>query len=434
MHCMRLLAVLLFAVPALAQMHLRNESVEAAFDQRGVTAIQSEGSSVTRTLRDGWSLTIDRETLTSNDAVPTVEARPGHVRYHYRIRGYQVEVDYALLPGRAFLTKQLTILQAPAPHYTLHRAEPLALQLDEAPVETRVPGANAPQLGMTPEQTRAALPPRDFGLFLRFGRTPAEGLMLLVQNPYLHAESNAHAASLSYSPEMDWDAASGPFHTDLAILGPDRLTGSLLPKEMPLEWRLSSPFDELSDGLDRGEAEAFTAAVRAFLIAPPSEPSRVEVGWTLNDYQVEYGTSAGKAEYRRIIDSTAQLGITTLLYAASNTALSSRDDDTDSWHWEHTLWLNLGQKIRRGEWDPATSPIPLDVTELIAYGRAKHVGILAYVYPSVPFAGNPAWLVADAHLRYATLASRAYQDLLIRDLLAFKRRTGIAVTLLTTPF
>jgi hypothetical protein len=48
----------------------------------------------------------------------------------------------------------------------------------------------------------------------------------------------------------------------------------------------------------------------------------------------------------------------------------------------------------------------------------------------LPFAQNPAWLVSDAKKKqknsYATLASREFQDFLIRELLVFKERTGIS--------
>ena len=68
---------------------------------------------------------------------------------------------------------------------------------------------------------------------------------------------------------------------------------------------------------------------------------------------------------------------------------------------------------------------------MVSYAKQKHVGLLAYVYPSAPFAANPSWLVkrpakdGDA-FTYATLASRELQDYLIRNLIAFQKRTGIA--------
>ncbi len=156
----------------------------------------------------------------------------------------------------------------------------------------------------------------------------------------------------------------------------------------------------------------------------------MEVGWTLNDYQIDVGTAEGKAEYKRIINSASALGIRTLLYAPGNSNLAERTQSADTWSWEYVLWLNMGQKIRRGEWNPAKDPLPQDVTDMVAYAKSKHVGLLAYVYPSVPYSRNPAWLVKkqgeEERFSYATLSSREFQDYLLINLLAFQRRTGIA--------
>ena len=140
--------------------------------------------------------------------------------------------------------------------------------------------------------------------------------------------------------------------------------------------------------MDEAEIAAFTDCVRAFLIDPASSPISVEVGWTLNDYQIDVGTDEGKAEYKRIIDTASALGVQTLLYAPGNSKLADRTESTDSWSWEYVLWLNLGEKIRKGEWDPARDPIPASVSEMVAYAKQKHVGLLAYVYPSVPYGGR----------------------------------------------
>jgi len=81
--------------------------------------------------------------------------------------------------------------------------------------------------------------------------------------------------------------------------------------------------------------------------------------------------------------------------------------------------------------------IPDSVSEILSFAKQKHVGLLAYVYPSVPFAKNPSWIAsgghggdspafADSNYKYATLASREFQDYLIQNLIAFQRRTGIA--------
>jgi hypothetical protein len=171
--------------------------------------------------------------------------------------------------------------------------------------------------------------------------------------------------------------------------------------------------------------------VRAFLIHPSSKPISVEVAWTLNDYQIDIGTREGLAEYKRLIDSTAELGVETLLYTGSNSKVSDMRNNTDAWKVEHLLWLNLGKEIRAGKWDPADGPMPADMTELLNYAKSKHVGILAYVYPSLPFAQDKTWLAVNTWPAYrdypaASLGSHAFQDFLIKELVNFQHRSGIA--------
>ena len=88
------------------------------------------------------------------------------------------------------------------------------------------------------------------------------------------------------------------------------------------------------------------------------------------------------------------------------------------------MWLGLGQKIRKGQWKPESSPVPSSVQEMLDYAKSKNVKLVAYVYPVLPFAGNPNWLVGE-HKDAASLANREFQDWLIKELLAFYRRMGI---------
>jgi hypothetical protein len=268
---------------------------------------------------------------------------------------------------------------------------------------------------------------KDYGAFLRLSKQT--GLMLLVQNPFLDVVRDGQSVSLAYAPEMQWNKEWGKFVTDTACIGPYRQTGQRFPREMVTEWHLP-PASTPDDGMDRAEVAAFTDCVQKFLVYRAQEPNSVEVGWTLNDYQIDVGTEAGREEYKRIIDTASSLGVKTLLYAPENSKLSERTESADTWSWEYVLWLNLGEKIRRGEWDPAKDPVPADVSSMIAYAKQKHVGLLAYVYPSVPFAKNPSWIVktpgGDAHFSYASLGSRELQDYLIHNLVEFEKRTGIA--------
>jgi hypothetical protein len=130
-----------------------------------------------------------------------------------------------------------------------------------------------------------------------------------------------------------------------------------------------------------------------------------------------------------VLDQASASGAQYVLYAPSNSALSRREESVDDWSWEHVLWLGLGQKIRRGEWNPRTSPIPASVQEMVDYARGKQLGLLAYVYPVLPFSQNPEWLVParnNPNKRAASLGNRALQDWLIEELVAFHDRTGIA--------
>lgn len=49
----------------------------------------------------------------------------------------------------------------------------------------------------------------------------------------------------------------------------------------------------------------------------------------------------------------------------------------DAWGWENILWLGLGQKIRKGEWNIASDPIPPSIQEMLDYGKSKNVKLVA---------------------------------------------------------
>jgi hypothetical protein len=241
------------------------------------------------------------------------------------------------------VSKQLTVSYAPGGNFTVHRVVAWDLTLQDIVGSAYVPSTYVPQLGATIEESRRSFPGKDLGEFLRFAS--GHGLFLTIQNPFLEAAHDGQAASLGYAPEMSWRRSWGQFASDIACIGVYSLSGSRLPREMIPEWQ-TAPQVTPDDGMDQSEISGFTACVRAFLISPAPEPISVEVGWTLNDYQVDVGTPEGQAEYKRIIDTTSELGIKNLLYAPANSKLSVRSDSVDSWGWEYVLWLNLGERIR----------------------------------------------------------------------------------------
>jgi hypothetical protein len=409
---------------------LRNATTVVSFGPKGVASIE-DIQSRTRVgfERDAWSLMIDNAALRSDDSPASLlKTSADQVSYNYEISGYRIQVCYRLGANWRFVDKQIRVLRAPNPTFIVHRIVPWDLTVTNEVTSDYVPSAYVPQFGETIEQSRITLPGKDFGTFLRLADN--EGALLTVQNPYLEVKRDGQSVTVDYAPEMEWQQAWGTFASDAACIGAYRLTGRRKPREMALEWN-PAPTKTPDDGMDEAEIDAFTACVRAFLVDPPSTPNSVEVGWTLNDYQIDVGTEEGKAEYKRIIYTASALGIKTLLYAPGNSTLADRKQSADAWSWEYVLWLNLGEKIRKGEWDPVKDPIPSSVTEMVAYAKEKDVGLLAYVYPSIPYAANPSWLVTGNAKKgdtftYATLASRDLQDYLIRNLIAFQKRTGIA--------
>lgn len=416
--------------PCLAQtIELRNDHVVARLGSRGLESLEDLASHhQIHFASDEFSIEIDDAKVDSAPLRPSVNMPGGNqVVYSYASGGYRFEVRYELQPGWRFISKQIAIVQAPHATFTVHRAEPVKFALGEAIQSSYIPGAYFPHFGETRKESRAEGHGSDYGAFVRFGREA--GAMFLVQNPFLKASVNGKNVSLAYSPEIAWNSAWGEFATDAACIGVYSLSGERLPADMALEWQLPQA-KPAADGADREEIEEFTDCVRAFLVNPAPEPISVEVGWTLNDYQIDVATPEGRAEYKRVMDTASALGIRNLLYAPANTELAKREDDLDDWDWGHVLWLGFGQQIRKGTWNPESGAIPASVSEMLEYAKQKNISLLAYVYPSLPFAQNDTWIVTDPKKtqknRYATLASREFQDFLIRDLLAFKQRTGIA--------
>lgn len=91
------------------------------------------------------------------------------------------------------------------------------------------------------------------------------------------------------------------------------------------------------------------------------------------------GTADGVAEYGRILDANAALGVTHIVYEPQNTLHATRFNATDSWGWEASLWFSMGERLREGLWDPRADAVPADVLEMVSTARAKGLGLLACV-------------------------------------------------------
>ena len=395
---------------------LSNGKLRAEFGRGGLVSLTDlAGRRTWRITSDAFAVTVgDRTFQSAQLGTPSRQADRSRVTYRYAVEGFTFAVTWELRPEWNFLSKQLAVTGGRTNGIRVRDLELFRTTLVEGPTDVYLPPSANPSL-----QTGV------YGAALRFGER--NGLLVVAQNPFLQFTSNGTSFALRYAPDMEWRPEYGVFTSDRGLISPIRLTGNRLPAQMIPEWRASQ--DNPARGLDEAEVAAFTDMVRAFLLYKPREPINIFVGWCANDYQIDTGTPEGRAEYRRLIDQASSIGAQYVLYAPSNSALSRREESVDDWSWEHVLWLGLGQKIRKGEWDAKSSAVPSSVQEMVDYARGKGVGFLAYVYPVLPFPGNPDWLVPsrnDPRRQAANLANRALQDWLIEQLVSFHARTGIA--------
>jgi hypothetical protein len=403
---------------AQAPVTLENAGVRLEFGPRGLVSFTERTRGETYRFRaDEFSVTLDGvryQSATLEDPLRRLEAR--RVTYAWSAGPYRLETVYQLEPDWHFASKQLRVTGAPGPVYRVDQVAVFRAALEESPAEVFVPPTARPRAGTA-----------DYGVALRF--VDGRGLLVAVQNPFLHSERDADRPTefrVSYAPAMSWRSADGDFVADRGLIAPYRLTGRRQPLHMTPEWRYG-PADD-APGLDEAEVATFTDLVRAFLLHRPARPTNIFVGWCVNDYQIDIATAAGRAEYRRIMDRAAELGAEYVLFAPTNAALSRRVESADDWSWENLLWLGLGQRLRRSEWDPRRDAVPPAVQEMLDYARSRGLKLVAYVYPVVPFSQNREWLVRsprDSTRYYANLGVRSLQDWLIETLVAFHQRTGI---------
>jgi hypothetical protein len=407
-----------FAFTAGSEQILLNERLRVEFNERGLAAI--EDLALARAIgfgEDNFSIVIDGKEVRSETLTPQPPRKEGNrLIYNYVSPPYTLEAVYELRPGWRFVSKQILVKSPAGSEFHVQQMKVFRIHLVAPPREV-----------YTLDRSNRGLETGDYGAFLRFD--DALGMFALVQNPFLKVHQDGASFEITYNPEMDWKAEYGAFESDRGCLGTYMLTGRRLPDKMLAEWKLPGEAPAApGSGPDEAEVQAFTDCVRAFLLHEPNKPLRIHVAWCENDYQDDLDSPAGRAEVERIFDRAAELGADYVLTTATNSALARREDSVDDWKWEYELWLNLGQKIRKGEWNPQTDPLPASVEWLLDLGRSKGVKLIAYVYPVLPFLQNPAWL-AHSKLQgekpYASLGVRSFQDWLIENLLAFYHRTGI---------
>ena len=271
----------------------------------------------------------------------------------------------------------------------------------------------------------------DYGVFLRFENN-SWGAFVLAQNPFLKWQSNGADFSLSYKVDMDWKLEYGRFKSDRGMIGTYKLIGQRTSPYMPShpKWVMDVDHNYEQTGMDLAEVNAYIDCVRQFLLYRPDKSLRIHVPWCENDYQIDIATTDGEAQFKRIVDICSELNIGNMLYTVRNTQIATRAEATDAWHWGHLLWLNMGPKIEKNQWDPQTDNLPEKTREMIKYAGNKNVRLMAYVYPTMAFSQNKQWLTPRNIHRpewlSANVGFRSFQDWLIENLIAFKRRSGIS--------
>ena len=217
-----------------------------------------------------------------------------------------------------------------------------------------------------------------------------------------------------YAPTMAFGAAA--HETDGAIIG---LTGQLGKYAV-------------APGVDVfvGERQAFVACVEEHQLDTASREHKtvkINVAWDESDYQIDVGTAAGRAEYRRIIDRNAELGVTHIVYEPRNTLHASRFNSTDGWGWEASLWFGMGEQIREGRFDPRTDDAPADIVEMVQYAKSRGIGLCSYVYPALHFAALKQWWVGSG-IDVVNLGVEQVQEYFIQTWLPTLRQTSPLLT------
>ncbi len=402
--------------------YLSNDKIKAEFNNRGLSGITDLALSQTVTFeKDEFSITVDGKKNDSEPISPdSVKKEKGRLVYIFEMAPFTIKVVYELKPGWRFISKQIFVKSPKGTEYRVNHLDAFLSVLTN------------------PISSEYRIYRGKYGAFVRLGGAdspesgnPTYGMFLVLQNPFVEWNLEGQNISLAYSPEMQWKSDYGDFVADRALIGTYKLSGTAFPANTVPEWRYVRDPEEagMDDPMvDMAEIEALTDCVRAFLLVKPGGSLRIHVGWCENDYQIDVGTPEGVEEYKRIIDMAADLGCEYILYGPENSKVSDRREDTDAWGWENVLWFGLGQKIRKGEWDPRKDAVPKSVQDMLRYARSKKIKLVAYAYPTLGFKQNPEWTDwsggrTGGYVGVDT-GVRSFQDWWIETLVAFQKRTG----------
>ncbi len=387
---------------------LQNARTRAVFDDRGLVAVHdiTSGKAVALS-RDHTAVFLGDEALDTEFLKPALDSTTTTSRV-YRLQSgrWTARIIYDLEPNWHFVTKRVEVTADGDRDFRVRRLEMLR-----------------GELAMAPE---GELRQRE-ATFLRFS---GHGLFVTLQNPFGQWKRQDTRFSLAYPPDMLWQPRTNAFISDRVCLGVYTPSGITFPARMTPEWRLVAPGEPpAGPRIDVAEVDTAVECSRAFLSYHPAVPERVMVGWCVNDYQIDIAKPEGRAEYKRIIDQVAAIGGKRILFDPANSIDAPMDQNRDAWGWENLLWFTMGQKVRKGEWDPAKDKLPASVQEMVDYAKAKDIKFLAYVYPSLPFMQQKEWTSwvpngQPGGYLGADTGQRSFQDWLIGKLVDFHKSTG----------
>lgn len=398
-----------------AERMLKNNTITARFGDRGLVSITDTRSGKTIDFGDnGSSITVDGKVYHTDKLDSSgVTETSSTVTYTYSADGTPFKVVYELKPAWVFLSKQL-VFAGESAAYRVNTVNML-----QGSVSNQIASEHKINNG-------------NYGACLRFGEgKPTHGMLFVIQNPFNKWQHEGRNVAMAYQPEMDWKSEYGQFESDRLLLAPYTLSGvQHISKALPA-WRYYQDLDaEVAKvaKIDMAEIDAYQAGVAAFTEFSIDKSVKIMVGWCTNDYQIDAGTPEGMAEYKRIIDRTADLGGEYILYAPANSQVSSERESRDAWGWENVLFFGMGQQIRKDEWNPATDEVPACVQEMIDYARARGVKLVAYAYPTMPYMQDLAWTAwcnnKPGSYSGVDTGIRSFQDWFVGKLVDFQKKTG----------
>jgi len=396
---------------------LRNEAITAMFDSSGLVSLHDTALDKAIELSgDAFRITVDGKTISSYKLKPTLITQMQHkVAFAYKEGDSVIKVEYELQPGWHFISKQL-FYGTKKKEYRVDDITVITAELQNpvAGVQKISRGAHAVMLRL---KDGADDKKDSTGL----------GMFVVLQNPFLKWSQNGKQISASYAPDMEWKKEYGLFASDKCCIGIYGLSGTRYPFQLVKEWDYipEGSRSAIEEYIYAAEMDALADCVRAYLLFSNKKSVRAHIGWCENDYQIDVGTPEGQVEYKRIISMAGDIGCDNILFTPRNTKVSSPKENRDAWGWEEVLWLNLGQKIRKDEWDIAKEPLPETVKVLKEYAAKRDVSFMAYAYPAMKYRQNPEWMewAGDDRGGYVCVDSgvRSFQDWFIDKLVLFAK-------------